>query len=83
MRNRTPSTCPRCGRQWESYREAHCASCHAHFTGVGAFDQHFEHGRCADPAARGLSPAERHYGTVWTTGSGKTPTPPPLPQPRR
>lgn len=77
MRRRTPTTCRRCGRQWESYREAHCAACHHHFSGVGAFDRHFSTaGVCGDPAERGLNSSEPFYGVVWTSGSGHVPTPP-------
>ena len=32
--------CGGCDRNWTGLAEAHCATCHRHFTGVTAFDAH-------------------------------------------
>ena len=32
--------CPDCKREWTTFGEAHCASCHEHFGSDYAFDRH-------------------------------------------
>lgn len=57
--------CLRCSARWNGTTTAHCAGCHATFTGPSAFDRHRvltgEHGRCRDAAALGLVDAGRAY----------------------
>lgn len=43
-----------CGQKITGVRAAHCAACHAGFTGVSAFDRHQLTGGCKDPAQCGL-----------------------------
>ena len=44
----------RCGRTWTGATRCHCATCHASFTSVTAFDRHRRGFQCRPPAACGL-----------------------------
>lgn len=64
--------CRGCHRSWRSRREAHCATCHAHFTSPSAFGLHLTSRGCVDPAtlraksgALVLVEQERAHGVVW------------------
>ncbi len=66
------NSCAGCDRRWTGTSEAHCASCHHHFSGVTHFDAHRRDGHCVDPATiRGkdgqpaLRLSERPNGPVW------------------
>lgn len=72
--------CGGCDRVWTGIAEAHCTTCHRHFTGITAFDEHRggpdDDRRCADPAmlvdGRGdpkLSERLRASGPVWGSPS--------------
>jgi|tagenome__1003787_1003787.scaffolds.fasta_scaffold20454563_2 hypothetical protein len=72
-RRRPPlATCGTCGRSWNGYSTCHCHSCHATFTGWGAFDAHRSHGTCRVPESLvrkdgnpTLMLVERSTGPVW------------------
>lgn len=69
-----PATC-RCGRHWTGLSQAHCPTCHRHFSSVALFDRHRPgSGGCVDPAAiqtrTGQSvykPVESPFGTTWSS----------------
>lgn len=73
-------SCP-CGRRWgrKAYAEAHCPTCHAHFSTVGNFDLHRPYGRCLHPEAvldKHGQPKLRAKQTVWGplyVGAGEYP----------
>jgi hypothetical protein len=44
----------RCGRTWTGAARCHCATCHASFTSVTAFDRHRRGFQCRPPAECGL-----------------------------
>lgn len=44
------SHCRDCHRSWTSKREAHCATCHNHFSNPGNFDIHRTGTGCIPPA---------------------------------
>lgn len=65
-----------CGRKWTGHTEAHCATCHTHFTSDGAFDRHLASPKsddaCYPPATilrkdgtPALEAIQRKYGLVW------------------
>lgn len=73
--------CHTCDRTWAGLAEAHCATCHRHFTTASAFDLHrvgpTDDRSCADPATllKGdgqpkLSAVLRGSGDVWGYPSG-------------
>ncbi len=79
------NSCGGCDRRWNSTSEAHCATCHCHFSTVANFDRHRVNGTCADPATLTdrhgqpiLRPVERPGGPTWVGG---TPSPFTAPQP--
>lgn len=40
-----------CGREWTGANQAHCPTCHEHFSTVALFDRHRAgEGGCKDPA---------------------------------
>ena len=49
-----PLTCSGCSHTWTGTSRCHCASCHATFTGISAFDEHRRGGRCQHPESAGL-----------------------------
>jgi hypothetical protein len=68
--------CPDCEREWSGLKEAHCATCCAHFTSDRAFDRHLNpldaEEPCSDPATmkrRNGKPLfesiERKHGPTW------------------
>jgi hypothetical protein len=72
------TTCRGCGRRWTGHPQCHCATCHRHFSAIGAFDAHRtgpDHDRrCGDPATLTtktgrpkLAAAHTALGTVWGT----------------
>jgi hypothetical protein len=61
-----------CGRRWTGLAQAHCMSCHEHFSSVTGFDKHRSTGRCTPPTdvRRGdgvpyFKPEESRFGTTW------------------
>lgn len=48
-RSHGTARCQGCGLAWTSRSEAHCSSCHEHFTGPGIFDQHIRAAGCTPP----------------------------------
>jgi hypothetical protein len=72
-----PATC-RCGRHWTGLSQAHCPTCHEHFSSVANFDRHRPGaGGCQDPAAvtkRNGDPVFKAsvngFGTTWV-GAGE------------
>jgi hypothetical protein len=59
-----------CGRKWGegAKREAHCATCHCHFSTVRNFDLHRPQGKCAPPESvldKDGEPKLRGRETVW------------------
>jgi len=63
-----PGSCS-CGRRWRSLAEAHCPTCHRHFSTAAGFDMHRRDGRCVDPVElvgrRAMRLTERVGGPVW------------------
>lgn len=67
-----PASC-RCGRQWTGLAQAHCPTCHRHFSTVANFDRHRPGTKgCQDPATLTrrngnpvFKPTENAYGTTW------------------
>lgn len=68
--------CTDCGTVWHGLTECHCATCHAHFGNIEAFDKHrvgsVDTRSCADPATlttktgrKPLSGVLRGSRTVW------------------
>lgn len=68
--------CRDCHRTWTRHREAHCATCCAHFSSDSAFDAHLAPARsvdsCYDPASFVKKDGtdlfeiiERSHGPVW------------------
>lgn len=68
--------CPTCETTWHGLTECHCASCHAHFGNVEAFDKHrvgsVDTRSCADPETlttktgrKPLMGVDRHGRKVW------------------
>jgi hypothetical protein len=62
-----------CGRTWTGLTQAHCPTCHAHFSSVSGFDRHRGTGRCADPATvmRGdgqpyFKAEQSRFGLTWS-----------------
>jgi hypothetical protein len=58
--------CLDCGREWTASREAHCASCHRHFSSDSAFDMHWgiSHSPCAKrPENQGANKHKVCYAT--------------------
>jgi hypothetical protein len=41
--------CRTCHRSWTGYTQAHCASCHSHFSTPSAFDRHMTDAGCRQP----------------------------------
>lgn len=78
---RAGSHCAGCCRSWTSPVEAHCATCHAHFSTPRAFDAHFARdGSHLDPATvrrRDGRPRfvarERPLGVTWAPAFYGTP----------
>ena len=73
--------CTTCNRTWTGLAEAHCTSCHRHFTTASAFDLHrvgpTDTRHCTDPTTltRGdgapkLTVTPRKSGEVWGYPSG-------------
>lgn len=70
-----PATC-RCGRQWTGLSQAHCPTCHEHFSSVPNFDRHRPgSGGCKHPSEvtkRNGEPAFRasqnRLGITWVGG---------------
>jgi hypothetical protein len=63
-----------CRRLWTGLAQAHCPTCHEHFSSVAAFDRHRPRGICQHPstvARRNGDPvfraSENRYGTTWVT----------------
>jgi hypothetical protein len=62
-----------CNRQWTSLIEAHCRTCHAHFSTPDNFDRHKPHATtCPDPGSHRdsngrpiLKAIERPGGITW------------------
>lgn len=61
-----------CGRRWRGLAQAHCPTCHAHFSSVSGFDRHRSTGRCADPATitdphgrPHFKPVDSDWGRMW------------------
>jgi hypothetical protein len=63
----------KCGRQWTGLAEAHCPTCHEHFSTVANFDRHRPgKGGCQPPSLmRGrdgdlvFRPSRGPYGITW------------------
>ena len=68
-----PFSC-NCGRRWDGYDQAHCASCHQHFGSVNGFDLHRVGSdgdrHCADPATLAWGPKSKHAGKPRLRASG-------------
>jgi hypothetical protein len=68
-----------CGREWNGLAQAHCPTCHAHFSTVGNFDRHRPGSAgCQDPATLTRSNGERLFkpvlsalGTTWAENSDR------------
>jgi hypothetical protein len=64
-----PRASCRCGRQWAGLAQAHCPTCHCHFSTASNFDKHRTTGRCLPPGAllgsSELKPVEGPYGITW------------------
>jgi len=67
-------SCRDCGRRWNGRNEAHCATCHEHFSAPDNFTRHRVDGVCAWPGGvyRGpgrpyLRLAERAGGPTWVS----------------
>jgi hypothetical protein len=62
-----------CGRKWRGLSQAHCPTCHAHFSSVDAFDRHRPGtAGCQDPSTmvdklgvRVYKASEGPFGTTW------------------
>jgi hypothetical protein len=54
-----------CGQWWTGAERSHASCCHRTFSSLSAFDRHRKGGRCNDPAAVGLVPREKPFGTLW------------------
>lgn len=72
-----PASC-RCGRHWTGLAQAHCPTCHEHFSTVANFDRHRPgSGGCKNPAevtnrkgAAVFKPVTNRLGTTWV-GAGE------------
>jgi hypothetical protein len=72
-----PASC-RCGRQWTGLSQAHCATCHQHFSSVANFDRRRPGTTgCQDSATvtkrNGepvFKPSVNRFGTTWV-GAGE------------
>lgn len=65
-----------CGRQWTGLSQAHCTTCHHHFSTVTNFDRHRPGGNCLHPAALTdrngkplFKPVTNNYGVTWVHNS--------------
>jgi len=71
-----PGMCGRCARRWTSLVEAHCPSCHRHFSTAAGFDMHRREGACVDPVTlsgrRSMHVVDRVDGAVWVRAYGAT-----------
>ncbi|SNS54676.1 hypothetical protein SAMN04488107_2960 [Geodermatophilus saharensis] len=63
-----------CGRLWTGLAQAHCPTCHEHFSSASLFDRHRPRGVCVQPAtarrANGeplFRASQNRYGTTWVT----------------
>ena len=63
--------CRGCHRSWHRKTEAHCATCHGHFSGTREFDMHLAKFGCRDP--RVVPRLQLREDGVWT----RTTSPPP------
>ena len=54
----------RCGRSWAGLAQAHCATCHNHFSTVSNFDKHRVQGLCYIDGAD-LKQQWGPYGVTW------------------
>lgn len=62
------ANCDPCGMEWEAESEAHCASCHEHFSSDAGFDAHRMSFGCVHPATLTRKPFKRvarKGRTVW------------------
>lgn len=62
----------RCGREWVGAVEAHCTTCHRHFSTPANFDAHRvgDPGRCVDPTERKLKERASVWGPIFV-GEGE------------
>lgn len=63
---RCVASCGKCGRKWMGLAEAHCPTCHRHFSTVSNFDKHRPNGLCVEPLAledrHGVKKFKIHHG---------------------
>lgn len=72
--------CRGCHRSWTGKREAHCLTCHEHFSTPANFDAHLTSHGCRNPwlvktrtGRKLMKPVQRASGRVWV-GSGEYPS---------
>lgn len=75
MRQPTPpngTRCRDCDRIWTGTAQAHCATCHRHFSTTSGFDLHLSSKGCSEPYAirrkcgfPRFKVVEHKYGPTW------------------